>query len=173
MQDALAMTKVTARQLVWEDVYQAHGRELLIYLTRLTHDRDSAEDLLQDTFVNAMRSAADLRDQGALRAWLYRIATNSAFRHLRRRKLLQWVPLTAADAPIESTFEAATVPVHQALRQISREQAAALLLHYQQGFSRHEIASITGLSEDGVKSRLARGRGNFIAAYRRLERGLK
>jgi len=41
-----------------------------------------------------------------------------------------------------------------------------------EGRSRSEIAAHLGISEEGVKSRLARGRLNFAAAYRRLERGL-
>jgi RNA polymerase sigma-70 factor (ECF subfamily) len=173
MQDVLTLTGVRTATLDWEDVYQRYGREILAYVTRLTHDRQLSEDLLQDTFVTAMTAADDLRDRAALRAWLYRIATRKALRHLRRRKLLQWVPFASADTPVETAFEAVMLPVHEALGLISAEQAAALLLHYQQGFSRREIASITGVSEEGVKSRLARGRANFLAAYRRLERGLK
>src|SRR3979411_2990282 len=96
MHDSVAMTRVTTEPLAWETIYQEHGRALLAYLTRLTHDRGSAEDLLQDTFVKAMAAAADLRDESALRSWLYRIATNSALRHLRRGRVLQWLPFTAA-----------------------------------------------------------------------------
>jgi DNA-directed RNA polymerase specialized sigma24 family protein len=40
------------------------------------------------------------------------------------------------------------------------------------GFSRAEAARILGITEEAVKSRLARGRLNFAAAYKRLERGL-
>ena len=171
MHDSVAMTRVTTEPLAWETIYQEHGRALLAYLTRLTHDRGSAEDLLQDTFVKAMAAAADLRDESALRSWLYRIATNSALRHLRRGRVLQWLPFTAAETQVDPAFDHSAMQVHQALRSISREQAATLLLHYQQGFSRREIAAIAGISEEGVKSRLARGRVNFMAAYRRLERG--
>jgi RNA polymerase sigma-70 factor (ECF subfamily) len=72
MPNAFAMTGLEAMPIAWEEIYQAHGRELLIYLTRLTHDPATAEDLLQDTFVKAIAAARDLRDTGALRAWLYR-----------------------------------------------------------------------------------------------------
>jgi len=58
------------------------------------------------------------------------------------------------------------------MRSIPADQAATLLLFYESGFARGEIADLLNVSEETVKSRLARGRKNFMAAYRRLERGL-
>ena len=62
--------------------------------------------------------------------------------------------------------------MRSALDAIPFDQATTLLLHYHAGFRRGEIARMHGVSEETVKSRLARGRRNFMAAYRRLERGL-
>jgi len=47
-----------------------------------------------------------------------------------------------------------------------------MLVLRERGFTRDEIAEMSGVSPETVKSRLARGEANFVAAYRRLERGL-
>jgi RNA polymerase sigma factor (sigma-70 family) len=82
------------------------------------------------------------------------------------------VPFTHADQLAVLGADAQDHQIHGALATLSADQAAALLLHHQQGFTRREIAEMTGVSEEAVKSRLDRGRANFVAAYRRLERGL-
>jgi RNA polymerase sigma-70 factor (ECF subfamily) len=118
-----------------------------------------------------MRSADQLRDRSAARAWLYRIAANLARNELGRRKLIAFLPFTEQRGA-DDAFDAEAAQIHHALRSIPADQAIALVLHYQRGFSRAEVAELVGISEEGVKSRLARGRANFIAAYQRLERGL-
>jgi DNA-directed RNA polymerase specialized sigma24 family protein len=62
--------------------------------------------------------------------------------------------------------------VRRALGSISDAAAATLLLFYVHGFDRHELAAMLDVSEEAIKSRLARGRRDFMAAYKRLERGL-
>lgn len=69
--------------------------------------------------------------------------------------------------------DADALQVHQALATLAPAQAATLLLHYQPDLSPREIPDITGVGEEAMKSRLARGRANFIAAYRRLDRGYR
>ncbi|HTJ60817.1 MAG TPA: sigma-70 family RNA polymerase sigma factor [Candidatus Saccharimonadales bacterium] len=155
----------------WDELYGRHAEELVRFMVKVLGDRERAADLVHDTFVRAMRSAHQLRDRSAVRAWLYRIAANLARNELRRRKLISFLPFGEERGP-DDAFDAEAAQVHQALRSIPVDQAIALVLHYQRGFSRAEVAELTGISEEGAKSRLARGRANFMAAYRRLERGL-
>lgn len=155
----------------WDELYGRHAEELARFMVKLLGDRERAADLVHDTFVHGMRSAHQLRDHSAVRAWLYQIAANLARNELRRRKLIAFLPF-GQERGAEDAFDADAAQVHQALRNIPADQAIALVLHYQQGFSRAELAALTGVSEEGVKSRLARGRANFMAAYQRLERGL-
>lgn len=156
----------------WESAYAEHARGLAAYLLRMVHDTEGAADLVHDTFIEAIRAENDLRDRDKLRPWLYRIATRAAYRHLRRRRVLRLVRLAEAEGLNVAAADAIDLQVHSALAAIGTDQASALLLHHQQGFTRREIAQVAGVSEEAVKSRLARGRANFIAAYRRLERGL-
>ena len=155
----------------WDELYGRHAEELIRFVLKLTGDRERAADLVHDTFVRAMRSSNQLRDPLAVRAWLYKIAANLTRNELRRRNLIGFLPFRDEPGSADA-FDAEAAQIHQALRSIPADQAVALVLHYQRGFSRAEVAELTGVSEEGAKSRLARGRANFIAAYRRLDRGL-
>lgn len=160
--------------LDWARVYQTHAPELARYLARLLGDADVASDAVQDVFVRAIRADGALRDSASVRPWLYAIASNVALKQLRRRRVLSFVPfLPVRDDEITQSPAPAieAVLVKQVLRKIPAREAIAIVLHYQAGFSRREIAQIEGVSEEAIKSRLARGRRHFLEGYPKGERG--
>lgn len=122
---------------------------------------------MQETFLIAMRDEAQLRDPDKARAWLYRIATRLAVPRLQRRRLIAFLPFTGRETSEAGRPDLERIAVRQALGALSPEQAAAVVLHYAHGFTRAEIAQITGRSEETVKSRIARGKRAFLAAYER------
>jgi RNA polymerase sigma factor (sigma-70 family) len=125
---------------------------------------------MQETFVRALR-AKRTPTLTEMRPWLFRIASNLAMTHLRRPRWPDVLSLrrhVMADVPFEEGEQ-----VRQALRSIPPDQAVTLALAFHEGFSRREIAEMLGVTEEAVKSRVARGRLNFTAAYARLERGLR
>src|SRR5581483_6847706 len=77
-----------------EKMYTAHQQALLAHLTRLLGDRMAAEDLCQETFLKVLRSWSNQAEIANAGAWLYRIATNTAYDYLRRRKRIQFTPLS-------------------------------------------------------------------------------
>lgn len=156
----------------WAGIYERHASELASYLTRYLGDREVATELMQETFVRGLRADHTIREPRAIRSWLFQTATNLALNERRRRALLRFIPFTGLERSPREAFDPAAAQVNAALRSIGSEQAAALLLRYHSGFSTGEIAAMLGLSEETVKSRITRGRHNFIAAHRRLERGL-
>lgn len=150
----------------WERAYVLHAPALLRYLRRLSLDPATAEDLMQETFERAAR-AVHLPSDSDARPWLYRIATNLAVDHLRRRRRFAFLPFSGRERDDRVTFDADGDVVRRALRQIPPDQATALVLRLHEGFSRAEIAQLTGVTERAVKERLERGRENFARAYRR------
>lgn len=167
-----SVAAASAGALDWARLYEEHAAELLGYLAKMVGDREVAGELMQDTFVRGIRAERSLRDPRAARAWLFRTATNLAISDRRRRALLRFLPFSGREQGAAEAFDVQAAQVRAALRSIATEQAAALLLHYDSGFERAEIAAMLELSEETVKSRLARGRKAFVAAHRRLERGL-
>lgn len=158
-----------AARLDWRRLYEAHAGELLRYLRKLVADGERASELMQDTFIRAMDREASLRDAGDVRPWLYRIATNLAIEHLRRRKRIAFLPFARDHAYEGELLDPTADLVRRALAVIAPDQAATLVLCLQEGFSRREVATLMKVSEETVKSRLARGRAAFAVAYRRVD----
>lgn len=152
----------------WSALYTEHAPALSAFLTKLTGDREVAAELMQETFVRAIRARSQGTAVRSSRAWLYRIAANAGRDHLRRRMLFRVVPFTRLVPGSAGIPDPDTELVHRALRAIPVEQAVTLLLHYDAGFSRAEIATMEGIGEEAVKSRLARGRERFIREFERL-----
>src|SRR5215213_2295332 len=106
-----------------EILYQEYQRPLLAYLTRLVSDREAAEDLCQETFIKAMRGWEQRDAAASVTAWLYRIATNTAYDFLRRRRRIHFTGLMDSDLPpngghsMESQLDEQE-PVRAALEQI-------------------------------------------------------
>ncbi|AKH82473.1 RNA polymerase subunit sigma-70 [Streptomyces sp. CNQ-509] len=63
---------------------EAYRRELQVHCYRMTGSYDESEDLVQETFLKAWRRRETYEGRAAVRAWLYRIATNTCLDHLRR-----------------------------------------------------------------------------------------
>ncbi|GEM_PF-458523 len=154
-----------------ESLYRQHAEPLLNYLYRLLGNRSEAEEAMQDTFVKACGALERLPADANQRAWLYRIATNTASDRLRRRRLIRWLPLLASDGatPTAERPEHVAVDrtdVDRALSQLAPIYRQALWLFVVAGYDTAEIAAILGISRAAVKKRVARARAQFERAYR-------
>ncbi len=145
------------------------------YLHRLVGDREVALDLAQDTFLQVYKEIGKTSDELALDAWIYRIATNYGLRYLKRKRLRQIVGLEEREAFDESLAvagpEDATetrILVQQALSVLKAKDAAALQLHYGDGFTYEEIGRILEVSSEAVRKRVTRGVEKFRAIYGRV-----
>jgi DNA-directed RNA polymerase specialized sigma24 family protein len=154
-------------RLPWRELYEAHAAELAGYLWKVTGDREAATDLMQDTFIAGMRDETALREPEKARAWLFTIATRLAIKRLRRARFIAFVPFAGTERSAVGTPDVESLAVRDAMRSIAADQAVALVLHYAHGFTRAEVAALVGRSEETVKSRIARGRRAFLAAYDR------
>lgn len=139
-------------------------------------DRALAEDVLQETFLSALRGASSYRGEGSARGWLFTIARRAAIK-LRPRES----PL-ADDGEMESLGVAAgwgaedaeslmeewqsRERVKRALEALLPEDREILLLRDAEGMTGPEAASVLGLSLAAMKSRLHRARLRMLAALR-------
>jgi RNA polymerase sigma-70 factor (ECF subfamily) len=140
---------------------------------RLTRNPSDAEELVQETFLRAFRAFNQFEEGTNLKAWLYKILTNTFISSYRKR---QREPQTvSADANEDFSLydrlvEADVSPeaelldripdeeVKEALEAIPEQFRTAVLLADVEGFSYQEIADITGVAIGTVMSRLHRGR---------------
>jgi RNA polymerase sigma factor (sigma-70 family) len=167
--DARLVARIRAGDAdAFEQLVAHYQAPLFRYLRGFVGDVEHARDLLQDTFLRAYQSIDRLEDSSLLRSWLYRIAHNLACSALRRRRLINWLPLLhtqhdVSPAPDRSAIEAARV--EEALGRIPLNQRAPLLLHLVAGFSYAEIGTLLQVSEGTVRMRISRGRAAFRLAY--------
>ena len=154
----------------FEQLFLGHRDEILAYICRVIGERQQAEDLTQDTFVKAYRALGHLPSDANVRAWLYRIATNTAVDWLRRRRLISWLPLFERDKYLANHISFAegaleSLVVQRVLRRLPTRYSVPLVLYSCQGFSTQENAAILGISQGAVKSRLFRARAKFRRLY--------
>lgn len=160
-------------------LFERYNAAICRYLARLVLDDDLGRDLAQDTFLAAWRGMASIQDEARFAPWLYRIATNLARSHLRRARLIRWLPWAdpgghmgaghpSVAGPEEHAGEAEYVAL--ALAGMSSRCRVCLLLQLEGGFSQREVAQLLGISEQSVSAYISRGRQQFRQAYQRLER---
>lgn len=157
----------------FDELYAQYRTPLYTYIYRLIGDREQAADLLQETFVKVYRALADLPTGPGRTPWLYRIATNTCYDALRRRRLIAWLPWTRDDSAFEPASQDGDVDeryalregVQDALRLLPPSLRAPLLLHAVHGFAYADIAATLGISEAAVKMRVSRARAAFRQAY--------
>lgn len=165
--------------LTWsfEHIYDEYQTPIYNHIYHLVEDREQAFDLMQDTFVKAFRALPRMDASLKLSAWLYRIATNTAYDALRRRTLIRWLTWEALDyEPPDPTGDPQEMYgeielVRAALKKMPAGYRSALLLYTLQSFSYAEIAQALNLAESGVKMYLSRARTAFREHYRALEQG--
>jgi RNA polymerase sigma-70 factor (ECF subfamily) len=136
------------------------------FALRLCGDRHAAEDLTQETLLRAWRQRGRLRDQGALRVWLFRITVNLWNDELRRGRLQVAAagPLSgdeAAPAPSPEKLAAGREELERALRVLAElppRQREVLYLSTCEGLSSADVAEVLGISTDAAKANLALAR---------------
>jgi RNA polymerase sigma-70 factor (ECF subfamily) len=163
----------------FETAVEPFRRELHIHCYRLLGGLAEADDLVQETLLRAWRHRNDVRDLGALRGWLLRIATNACLDHLRRRRprLSPWtdgadpeaewvepypdalVDGLADPAGAYSLRESVGLAFAAALQLLTPRQRATLILRDVLDWRAAEVADLLDSSESAVESTLARARG--------------
>ena len=134
----------------------AHGRSMY-RAARAVLDRDAdAEDAVAQAVLQAWQSLDKLRDKGAVRPWLIKIAVNCAYAQRRKQAKLIYLE----DAQVEP---AAVEPprwdgLWDAVRTLPPERRTAVVLFYYEDMSVEQIARCLGVPAGTVKSRLSRAR---------------
>lgn len=149
-------------------------KRLYNYLLRLIRNREDSLDLCQEAFLKAYRSLATLEDSEKFPPWLFRIARNLAFSHLRRDTPLgsseSW-PEDDGEGAIPQTRTSAVsfgsarsmfgleleITVAKAMECLTPEQQEAIALKVYHGFQFAEIAEILVCPVSTVKSRIYAG----------------
>jgi len=148
----------------FNELMAAHEDRVFGICLRMLQDREAALDATQDTFLTVFRKADRYRAQAAFSTWLYRVAVNTCYDHLRRRKRKRADSLPdthdPADPATEDLYEAVDVrpAIEAALSELSPDFRAAVVLVDLQGMSLDQASDTLGVPTGTVKSRLFRAR---------------
>jgi len=134
-----------------EHLYHAHGPALLEYLQRSFGRCAAAEDLLQETFLQALRGQDRLAAADSPRAWLFGIARHVGLTAARRHR-----PTQSLDAIPEETAEPnpELAAVREAIAQLLPAMREPLELRLRENLSYEEIATMLEIPVGTVRSRL-------------------
>lgn len=139
--------------------------ERLIYAVAIgvVKDREKAEDVVQDTYVRAFSTLGNLRTPSKLSGWLYSMARNIAYEHLRKtsrqRQIAEKAP-TPEVVPISSLMikEEESQLLDRCLNELPEAHRVVLGLKYMNNLACKEIAETLGIGLEAAKSRLFEAR---------------
>ncbi len=150
----------------WDVLFQRYQLPLYAYIFELVRSEQTTLDLVQETFIAAVRHLAGLRDDDRFGSWLFGIAHQKCIQHWRRQQRLARVLDPEAEVAEDAPNGAEAGPVEWLIRREDEEhlqaalarlpepQRAVLLLHFVEDFSLEDIATITVTPVGTVKSRL-------------------
>jgi RNA polymerase sigma-70 factor (ECF subfamily) len=135
------------------------------YLSRVSGDRQVADDLLQEAYYRLLKSAAVFESESHRRNYLYRIATNLVRDSKRGAKPLfdEGVEMADIAAPQPHVDTERRQDVRRAMARLKPRERALLWLAYAQGSSHSEIADVLGLKTGSIKLLLFRARRKLAA----------
>ena len=156
-----------ALSLLW----QAHSANVLNLAFRMMKDRDEAEDILMDVFVQAPKAVQGFRGESALGTWLYRLTVNACLMKLRAQKRHRELEEEKLDVIIEEvlekeekneTFDAELL--EKGLAELPAETRSMLWLKDAEDLDVKDLAEIYKMPEGTIKARLSRAR-HFVKNY--------
>ena len=150
--------------------YERTARPLWGYLSKVTGDRDLADDLLQESYYRLLRARVAFDGETHRRRYLFRIATNLVLDVRRHRPVLPLPPDDHPDALVADSGAMARrgerSDLLRALAGLKPRDRAMLWLAYAEGSTHREIAEALGLKPAGIKVLLFRARRKLAALLR-------
>jgi RNA polymerase sigma-70 factor, ECF subfamily len=171
----------------YEELVRIHQPRVLAVVGGILHRREDAEDVAQQALAKAYFSLRRFDLRSAFGTWLYKIAVNECWDHLRKKKVRRLVYESDLSEEqvrqVESSTDAAGSTgrprenaeqqvehrqlVERLLGQLDEKDRLMLVMKEVEGFSVEEIGEVLGLNVNTVKVRLFRARGRLVELHRR------
>jgi RNA polymerase sigma-70 factor (ECF subfamily) len=158
----LIATAQSGDEAALEEIIRAYQQRVAAMVIARVGKDDDWQDLCQQIFVKMVLGLGRLKEIEAFEPWLFRIARNACFDHLRRRRnrwfLVPWQNWhdSIADAPQNLDPKGAALDV--AIEQLASDQRELVTLVRDHNWGYSRLAAVTGQSVAAIKSRLFRAR---------------
>ncbi len=150
------------------ELMDRHGEALMRYLYSILGNRETAEDVFQETWVKVMKKIGQFKEEMDFSPWLFRIARNAAYDSMRKKR--RWWSLDAGSGgesgtrvpeladPVDFAREVLVrQSVRELMRSLSPDFREVIFLRFFREMSYQEIAELCRIPIGTVKSRLKRG----------------
>lgn len=154
-------TNMATKQVRYEALVKALHGDLYRYAYWLTHDKQVAEDLVQETFLRAWRALDSLQDEKAAKSWLITILRRENARRFERKRFDMGEYEEATIMDTESTSAEQTIDnnwLRDKIAELPPEYSEPLVLQVLGGYSGDDIANMLNLNKNTVMTRLFRAR---------------
>ena len=181
-QDTEAIARIRKGEFeAFEALVEKYQGRIFRHLRKLVRDTSQAEDLLQETFLNAYRGLKDFSGTSSFSTWLFRIATNTALMFLRKHRpeTVEYddhIGVQTNSSPVPTSAEFMSTPleillsdegrkmIEEAIGNLPVMYRSVIVLRDVEGFSLQEVSEIMDSSLAAVKSRLHRARNSVREA---------
>lgn len=144
----------------WDALFRRYQLPLYVYIFELIRDEQAGLDIVQETFIAAVKHLGGLREDSKFGSWLFGIAHQKIIQHWRKRKEILFDEIPESLEEFEDGPDDLLIRREQEtefmnlLNQLPLPQRSVLLLHYVEDFSLEETSRITETQLGTVKSRL-------------------
>lgn len=157
----------------FEEVYQRQKNAVYGYLSYMTKDKDTAEDLAQETFLKVYLGLKGFKEDCSEKTWCLTIARNTFLSFARKKQpvLLEEADMERLGAGYESGPEEKLLKeekaklIREVLSSLNADDRTIILLRDYEKMAYADIARVTGLSETVVKVRFHRARLKYRGRY--------
>ena len=147
------------------DLYRLYSKAMLNVAFRIVGDIGDAEDILQESFVDAFSKLKDFRQETTFGLWLKQIVINRSVNLLRKRKV-EWVSLD--DGVIENLsddevddgedIQYKVLLIKEAMKELPDGYRVVLSLYLLEGYDHEEIGQILGITENTSRTQFLRAK---------------
>ncbi len=131
-----------------------------------TKHKDAALDVMQNAICKALEKHHTLKNNNAVKTWFYRVLVNECLAFLKKKsKECSWEPQTMEVAYQEPAYEHGLM-LYQMVEALPQEIRTIIVLHYYEDMTLREIAAITRVNVNTVKSRLYKGLRKLKTLYK-------
>ena len=141
-------------------LYNQYSKAMYNLAYRMMNNREDAEDILQETFMECFRNINTFRFESTFGAWLKSILINRCINQIRKRKfdpiLVENLPVNLSEEEPQATYD--TGKIFKGIEQLPDGYRIILTLYLLEGYDHTEIAQILGITESTSKSQYSRAK---------------
>lgn len=150
-------------QRAFKELYRLYSRAMYNLCYRFIGDEFEAEDVLQESFVNAFKNIDAFEGRSSFGSWLKKIVINRALSHIKKKKQLPEfaeVPehFAGEEYPDDSNVQLSVLQIREGIEHLAAGYRIVLSMYLLEGYDHAEIAEILEISESTSKTQYSRAK---------------